>query len=203
MTATAMPTGLLQSEPVNVIVVDWSTYASGSYSTASNYVRVVASDLAELLQVQIQVFDTLHLVGFNLGAHIVGLTGRFFNGNVAQITALDPSKYDDKLVNTDAIYVEVIHTDGFGLFSNGLGEQLGDSDFFPNGGNNQPGCYKSNSCNHDRAWKFFAASIMEAEFDAHCCNSITQMKLNNCRGGITYRMGSNNITKPRQVNQKF
>ncbi|KAM3963627.1 pancreatic lipase-related protein 2-like, partial [Aphomia sociella] len=188
---------LLDSEDVNVIVVDWSTYASGSYSTANTFVPVIASYLADLL-LSHGINDNLHLVGFNLGAHIVGLAGRRLN-NVARITALDPSKCDFKLQNTDANYVEVIHTDGFGLLSNGLGELLGDSDFFPNGGNNQPGCYTSNSCNHDRAWRFFTASIMDANFDAHCCNSITQMKLNNCRGGVTYRMGSNDLTKSRNA----
>lgn len=47
-----------------------------------------------------------------------------------------------KLDSSDAIYVDVIHTDGSGLFADGFGllQSLGHADFFPNGGRTQPGC---------------------------------------------------------------
>ncbi|XP_026751884.1 inactive pancreatic lipase-related protein 1-like [Galleria mellonella] len=181
------------TEDVNVIVVDWSEYASLSYSNADRHLLNVATYFVDFLV--IQGFnsrpETIHLVGFDLGAHIVGLTGRRFP-NIARITALDPSKSSYRLQKTDAIYVEVIHTDGNGLFSNGLGTQLGDLDFFPNGGNSQPGCL-SNSCDHNRAWQFFAASQRLNTFLAHCCNSMTQMKYNSCRGGGFIQMGGNTL----------
>ncbi|XP_059046478.1 lipase member I-like [Achroia grisella] len=181
-------------EEVNVIVVDWSQYASLSYSNADRHLLTVASHLVDFLIIQgfNNKPETIHLVGFNLGAHIVGLTGRL-GPNIARITALDPSKSSYRLQKTDAMYVEVIHTDGSGILSNGLGIQLGDLDFFPNGGNSQPGCIASNSCDHNRAWQFFAASLRLNQFPSHCCTSMTQMKYNNCRGGATIPMGGHGV----------
>ncbi|XP_026752077.2 pancreatic lipase-related protein 2-like [Galleria mellonella] len=192
---------LLIYENVNVIVVDWSVYARLSYSRADNYVREIAQDLSNLLISQYETFgggvapEKLHLVGFNLGAHIVGQTGRYlrsFGNSVARITALDPSKSSYRLQQSDAEYVEVIHTDTNCPLANGLGTQLGDLDFYPNGGNKQPGCFGFNTCDHNRAWEFFAASQGLNSFSARCCTSKTQMKLNTCRG-TEIRMGGNDL----------
>ncbi|KAI5749856.1 hypothetical protein M8J76_010751 [Diaphorina citri] len=48
----------------------------------------------------------------------------------------------------DAHYVDVIHSDGARHWSEGLGlfEAIGHSDYFPNGGLDQPGCeHKKNA----------------------------------------------------------
>lgn len=67
------------------------------------------------------------------------------------ILGLDPAKplYEnsgpkDRLHITDAIFVDVIHTNGD---KNGLFKSLGHIDFFPNGGKVQPNCGKSDKCN--------------------------------------------------------
>ncbi|GBM93381.1 hypothetical protein AVEN_144858-1, partial [Araneus ventricosus] len=47
-----------------------------------------------------------------------------------------------KLDRTDALFVDVIHTDGGGI---GMVEPIGHVDFYPNGGQIQAGCTASNS----------------------------------------------------------
>lgn len=58
-------------------------------------------------------------------------------GKIGKIIGLDPAspffKYDDhdgRLTNTDAIYVEAIHTNGGKL---GWPQPIGSASFFPNG----------------------------------------------------------------------
>jgi len=62
----------------------------------------------------------------------------------ARFTALDPARptFDSKgpgerIDKSDAIQVQVIHTNAGNL---GIEEMIGDSDFYPNGGTQQPGC---------------------------------------------------------------
>ncbi|XP_013183127.1 inactive pancreatic lipase-related protein 1 [Amyelois transitella] len=181
---------LLESQNVNVIAVDWSIIASLSYSLAQNSVLSVGEYMAGFLALQNINPASLHLVGFNLGAHVVGVAGRRL-GRVARITALDPSMSNVRLTSTDANYVEVIHTDGS---SNGLGVQIGHADFFPNGGGSQPGCWGNDACSHNRAWLYFVASIRDNTFNARCCRTIRQKNLDRCRGAYL-PMGGNELIK--------
>lgn len=48
---------------------------------------------------------------------------------------------EHKLDKSDALFVDVIHTDGFG---DGKIERSGHVDFYMNGGVNQPGCWNGN-----------------------------------------------------------
>ncbi|KAJ8730672.1 hypothetical protein PYW08_002085 [Mythimna loreyi] len=182
-------------EPHNVIVVDWERDASYSYSTASGRVPFVARDLENLLirfitsSVQVSNF---HLVGFGLGAHIAGIANRWYSEQygyaegVGRITGLDPSgsgwgTNSQRLRNTDAGYVEVIHTDGSGVLANGIGTAIGDVNFYVNGGSNQPGCL-THSCSHNRAYEIFAASMYNHDLVGFPCSSTTQLNLNRCTG---------------------
>ncbi|XP_047019325.1 lipase member I-like [Helicoverpa zea] len=196
-----------QDPSLNVIVVDWSREASFSYSVAVESVPLVAKDLGDFI---IMFFPTatdvakLHLVGFGLGAHVVGIAGRQVAaaavppGLVQRITGLDPSRRQwgansARLRRTDAAYVEVIHTDGSGLFSNGIGTAIGDIDIYANGGSNQPGCL-TNTCSHERAYELFAASMFNTELKAVPCSSTTQLNLNLCRGN-PLEIGGVRLTK--------
>ena len=106
---------------------------------------------------------------------------------LGRITGLDPAEphfeYTHpsvRLDETDAYYVDVIHTDARPLMSFGLGmwQRCGHSDFYPNGGLVMSGCEdgimshvaeeKGNwayalrrilSCNHIRAYEYFIDSI--------------------------------------------
>lgn len=128
-------------------------------------------------------WGSLHLVGHSLGAHICGfaakeLRRRQSKWRIERITGLDPAqpcfKNADstmKLHKTDALFVDIIHTNGRLLSEIGLGlpEPIGELrficgscffyvtlefrvsllpghvDFYPNGGRIQPGCIRIDS----------------------------------------------------------
>lgn len=87
----------------------------------------------------------LHCIGHSLGGHVCGYSGKAVNGTMGRITGLDPAlplfDYDvpeERLADTDALFVDVIHTCGGYL---ALHNPLGHADFFPNDGTMvQPGC---------------------------------------------------------------
>lgn len=79
-------------------------------------------------------------------AHIAGAAGkRTRTGTINSIIGLDPAgplftvnDVANRLASGDAEYVEVIHTDTANL---GIGDPIGDVDFYPNGGTGMPGCW--------------------------------------------------------------
>lgn len=126
-----------------------------------------AKFLNYLLKIGAKASD-IHLIGHSLGAHISGFAGRFIScGKVKRITGipicfeirhllglyvilitfsgLDPALPGfshgfkvDRLLPSDADFVDIIHTSGGVL---GFLDNLGHADFFPNGGvPPQPGC---------------------------------------------------------------
>lgn len=70
----------LAVQDVNVIVVDWNRLANGAYTTAVRGVPDVGRHLGLFIQWLFNNFggnyNSLHLVGFSLGAHVVGNAGR-------------------------------------------------------------------------------------------------------------------------------
>jgi len=133
-----------------------------------------------------------HLVGHSLGAHVVGKAGRVFKResenqkSMQRITGLDPAgprfvkgpilpaipELNENRFNDDvASFVDVIHTCGglrpaaFWIVSR-LGDlhQLGDADFYPNGGEEQIGCEQDDweglcGCSHGKAVTYYLESI--------------------------------------------
>ncbi|CAG9790951.1 unnamed protein product [Diatraea saccharalis] len=187
----------------NVIVLDWRPLAMRNYITSAGGVPEVGRNLGRFLAFLSSVtgigLDTVHLVGFSLGAHLVGNAGRELGGKVARITALDPAGplfnlNSNKVRSDDAIYVEGIHTDGGLSISLGIGYSIGDVDFFPNGGNNQPGCFTTSICSHNRAWRVFAATVSYNHLEGRSCSNILQINLNTCRGD-RLRMGNGELYK--------
>ncbi|XP_076261784.1 pancreatic triacylglycerol lipase-like [Rhynchophorus ferrugineus] len=181
---------LLDAEDVNVIKVDWSKHAGKNYITAKNAVPKIGQISAKFFQNIILSYDysvaSYTLVGFSLGAHIVGNVGKYFNGTIPIIIGLDPAKplvnVKDKsyALNTeDAQYVQIIHTDAG---SAGLKDAIGHADFYPNDGKNQPGCTLKVGCSHARAWEYFAESITSNRFVSQKCDSYNKYKNNQCTG---------------------
>ncbi|XP_041975195.1 lipase member H-A-like isoform X2 [Aricia agestis] len=174
----------------NVIVLDWSRLANNPlYSTAAAGVPNVGQHLGNFL---IWLFNTaggnwnnLHLVGFSLGAHVVGNAGRTASGRPGRVTGLDPAGPswggNSLALNTNSgVYVESIHTDGGFL---GIMDAISNADFYPNGGKNpQPGCWIS-TCSHGRAPELFASSVRTNHFIGRQCGNIWEAELSTCNGG--------------------
>lgn len=74
----------------NVVTVDWSIFANQLYSAAAAAVPRIGLGLAEFIDLLVAsqrvIYGRLHLVGFGLGAHVVGVAGRNVNGTIARIT---------------------------------------------------------------------------------------------------------------------
>ncbi|KFO24156.1 Lipase member I, partial [Fukomys damarensis] len=187
---------LLNKEDINLIVVDWNQGAATFiYSRAVKNTKKVAEILSRYIQnllVQGASLDNFHFIGMSLGAHICGFVGKRFHGEVGRITGLDPAgpKFSGKPLNsrldyTDAKFVDVIHSDTDGL---GLQEPLGHIDFYPNGGNKQPGCPTSIfsgleyiKCDHQRAVHLFMASLKtNCSFVSFPCRSYKDFKSSLC-----------------------
>lgn len=112
--------------------------------------RVLAKVIDALVAHGMQLQD-LTIVGHSLGCHISGLAAKQLksDGKIGVIVALDPASVlfdyfntEKRLCDTDAEYVQVIHTDS-GHYS--FEYPLGHADFYPNGGRNQPGCKAKNA----------------------------------------------------------
>ncbi|XP_049872126.1 pancreatic lipase-related protein 2-like [Pectinophora gossypiella] len=185
----------------NVIIIEWRRLAMSDYVTAVLGVPAVGRGLGQFLNFLHRTtgapFDSMHLVGFSLGSHLVGNAGRELGGRVSRVTGLDPAGplwvYNSNKINqNDARYVEGIHTDG-GYLGLGIGDAIGNADFFPNGGKSQPGCL-TGICDHNRAWELFAATVTHNHLIGRQCDNAWQITWNNCNGP-EHRMGNSDLRK--------
>ncbi|GFU08779.1 lipoprotein lipase [Nephila pilipes] len=153
-----MKDALIAREKCNVIVVDYGQVEC-SYEEERIHLQNFGNDVAKFISnlvvsKNIQLQD-IHLVGYSIGAHLAGLTGkaikRKLKGLIGRITGLDPAGpnyyYADttqRLDATDASFVDVIHTNAACSRLQGLGllHSIGHFDFYVNGGTFQPGCKK-------------------------------------------------------------
>ncbi|XP_022916020.2 uncharacterized protein [Onthophagus taurus] len=206
-----MRSALLEEEDVNVICVDWTNGATlPNYVKASANTRLVGKQLAIFLKGLSEnvglPLENMHLIGFSLGAHVAGFAGSEL-GNLSRITGLDPAgplfESQDpraRLDQSDAAFVDVIHSNGENLILGGLGswQPMGHVDFYPNGGRMQKGCtnlfvgaltdiiWSAGSegrslCNHRRAYKFFTDSIYpRCHFPAFPCDSYDDFLAGHC-----------------------
>ncbi|KAL4235573.1 hypothetical protein ACF0H5_003969 [Mactra antiquata] len=220
---------LLKKEPMTVITVDWGSGSGFPYSQAAANTRVVGAEISRLINFLRQQgvrLNQFHLIGHSLGAHIVGYAGNRVPG-LRRITGLDPADPDfsntDAVVHldkTDADFVDIIHSDGAEFdYISGFGwmQEVGHIDFYPNGGENQPGCPTESvgsivdaayfqgvedaadtlSCSHSRSIYLFTESINSVcPFVGHPCNSIEELDNNQngcmrCSSGVCPQMGYN------------
>ncbi|XP_026315673.1 phospholipase A1 member A-like [Hyposmocoma kahamanoa] len=184
----------------NVIVVDWAVAASNP-QIAPDAVPAIGENIAELVK-HLVMFGKiskakLHLVGFDLGAHVVGCAGRLIR-DVARITGLNPVGGEQWMLSrshlrsTDAKYVEAIHTE---VSEIGLPVAVGEVDFFPNGGVRQPGC-QNIECSHNRAWQLFAASLTNGPIMGYRCSSVDEaLNLQGPCTGYALPLGNNDLVK--------
>nr|CAD7435118.1 unnamed protein product [Timema monikensis] len=139
----------LPLEQCNVVCVDWSAGAAvPNYVRAAANARLVGRQVSMLMAGLGTPLENVHIIGFSLGAHVAGFAGAQLK-NVSRITGLDPAgplfESQDpraRLDSTDAMFVDVIHSNGENLILGGLGswQPMGHVDFYPNGGRMQKGC---------------------------------------------------------------
>ncbi|XP_018427679.1 PREDICTED: pancreatic lipase-related protein 2-like [Nanorana parkeri] len=189
---------LLKVSDVNCFCVDWRGGSFALYTQSANNVRVVGAEIAYFLNFLQAVYDyhmsDVYLVGHSLGAHVAGEAGKRQKG-IGRASGLDPAgPYFEntppsvRLDPTDALFVDVIHTDGssmallgkFGFVGFGMKQTVGNVDFFPNGGKRMPGCdqifpihgnlddvieglYGKVFCSHQMSVKFFTESILRPD----------------------------------------
>ncbi|EHA99630.1 Pancreatic lipase-related protein 2 [Heterocephalus glaber] len=204
---------MFQVESVNCICVDWWAGSLTTYSQAVQNVRVVGAEVAYLLQVLSTELrydpEDAHVIGHSLGAHAAAEAGRRLEGRLGRITGLDPAEpcFQDtpeevRLDPSDAMFVDVIHTDIAPIipsFGFGMSQTVGHLDFFPNGGEEMPGCNKnilstiidlnglwegiSNvvACNHLQSYKYYSSSILNPDgFLGYPCASYQEFQENGC-----------------------
>lgn len=194
-----------RDEDYNVITVDW-TKGSGNWLAKQlncvvkfKVVPKVGEAIADLILDLIDKQDTnilyVTLVGHSLGAHVAGIAAKKLDQagqKVPRIVGLDPalpgfknSREQDRLAPTDAIYVEVIHTNPDKL---GFMTPLGTADFYPNYGRDwswlgnvrQPTCFLP-SCSHAWSFELFAESIRNpTAFQGVRCDNLDDMKKGRC-----------------------
>lgn len=204
----------LNAKDSNVIVVDYSSLVDfDHYVDAGVITPTVAdavSDLIALLKSNFNLdLKQLHLVGYSLGGQIAGLTGQLiskkFQQKIQYITALDPigliftpdMDADKRLSADDAEYVEVVHTNTGGR---GFSDVCGDVDYYPNGGDKQPGCdSEDDECSHRRAYELIPDMWKPEpgyELILTKCASLEEMDDGSCRW-LNKKMGDlHNLPSP-------
>ncbi|KAH8271749.1 hypothetical protein KR044_003999, partial [Drosophila immigrans] len=177
---------LLDNADVYVISIDYGPLVrSPCYTQAVQNLPLVSRCLAQLINNLVSKGivqnDQIHIIGFSLGGQLAGQTANHLTRKLKRITGLDPAKplfilgSDNRRLDAgDAEFVDVIHTDTLGR---GMLRPMGHVDFYPNFGPLQPGCIEENpddpgSCNHERAPRFYGASINSTQgFWGRQCSS--------------------------------
>ncbi|XP_035213206.1 pancreatic triacylglycerol lipase-like [Stegodyphus dumicola] len=153
---------LLTRTECNVFVVEWGFEGSHWYDEAVADIRIVGAEVGLYIQRFMNTsnlnLDLVHIIGHGLGAQASGYAGKWIresrNISIGRITGLDPAgpffngvSEAVRLDKSDASFVDVIHTnvDGKHLEGYGLKEPIGHADFYPNGGESQPGCGTASS----------------------------------------------------------
>ncbi|KAL8596193.1 hypothetical protein ACOMHN_021233 [Nucella lapillus] len=207
-----MASELLQEGDYNVVIVDWAFGSLSLYGQATANTRVVGAMIAQLITFLQNTTgarpEDMHIIGHSLGAHIAGYAGERLR-YLGRITGLDPAEpyfqNTDRVVRldpTDALFVDVIHTDGGPFYSTDVGmgmmQACGHVDYYVNGGHDQPGCGRSPvvhllqdgvleglremvACNHLRSYHLFTETINSVcPFDAFRCASEDDFNQGRC-----------------------
>lgn len=144
----------------NVIITDWSPSSSSYYQYARYKVGTTGIAVSKFLEFLNVNYETLQLVGYDLGAHVAGIAGKnTVRGRISRIIALDPSRqlFNENTVASrisagDARVVVVFHSNGGQL---GIFPRIGDLDYYINNGVTQPECSTNsnnvNECSHYRS----------------------------------------------------
>ena len=180
-----------------------------------------AAKLVQLLD-DYGVLDNIQLVGHSLGAHVVGFLAKEVTalglGKLRRLTGLDPAfpffelaGPDGRVDKSDADFVQIIHTNSGFLWEGCLSIKapIGHVDFYPNGGDHQPGCTDAcfidcynmtiidllkGGCSHARSLQYFAETIHGISggdnlMVGRLCDSWEELQSGTCCGAPTAVMG--------------
>ncbi|KAK9892108.1 hypothetical protein WA026_018311 [Henosepilachna vigintioctopunctata] len=191
----------------SVIQVDWEIGSFQSIGSSVDSTESLGSNLATMINIMVSnhnvSIENIVLFGHSLGAQACGWTGKYLsrttNQKLKRIIAFDPygvlfsERPDSRRLNrNDAEVVHVIHTDGDYI---GFLHPCGTIDFYPNGGQSQPGCSKIDLknplkllmdfvwCDHIRSFDYFVEAVEDKNtFLAHQCYNKKALDQRNCHG---------------------
>ena len=202
----------------NVIGVDWSKGAKTSfYAQAVANTQIVGAIVARFIKQLIQLNrniltpDDFAVLGHSLGAQTAGFVGTHFKQEkIRTIIGLDPAgpAFSDipethRLDPSDAKLVVSVHTNGGEVLGDhfGIADPSGHYAFFPNGGDDQPGCEKTRAvtnvllkgistgisdtivCSHRRAYRLVQVNetlLTTAHSIGYRCPSYEDFKQGKC-----------------------
>lgn len=166
----------------NVIVTDWSSISSPYYQVARYRVDTTGIAVSRFLDFMNLNFNTLHVIGYDLGAHIAGIAGKnTARARINRIVGLDPSRplfnentSANRLSIGDAALVEVFHSNGDQL---GIFAPLGNIDYYINNGKVQAECGNTNAeCSHYRSVITYSRIInRQNNFIVNPCMNINEL----------------------------
>lgn len=197
--ADTLVNALLHRSPVVLVLDTRTTFCRGYVGSASRVSSVSQKVYRFIKNIYSEGYppSAIHLIGFSLGAHVAGMTGKLvqsrLNQKIGKITALDPARPcftqlpQYRLNRRDANFVQVIHTSAGVL---GLEHPIGHTDVYVNGVSSpQPECREravSLECDHAQAWKLFSASITnERSLLGRKCNTWSELSSGWCSGNET------------------
>ena len=153
----------------------------------------------------------VHCIGHSLGAHVCGFLGNALEastgskmfrvsgldpagpqfttelvpGTLSIYKPLEPSLRDQRLDETDAQVVDIVHTDGNQW---GTMRPLGDVDFYVGKsleilGNEQAGCEGADLCDHSKSIEFYRDSTQTENIhkDVLECEIVSELRVQGCR----------------------
>lgn len=175
---------LVEKDNFFVISFDWKKGACDggapfieylAYPKAVENTRLVGKYVAEFTKMLVNKYkvpmSNIRVIGHSLGAQVSGFAGKQVQklnlGKYSEIIGLDPAgplfrwnQCSDRICETDAEYVQILHTSEL----KGTMTLLGTVDFYINYGKNQPGCGIDESCSHARAVEYFTECVKR-----ECC----------------------------------
>lgn len=157
---------------------------SARYQRAAGDSRLVARALARTLLGLVNDHEyelaRVHLVGFGVGAHVVGFVAdelHYFDDydKLGRLTLLDPTAplFVAKLGLSHlsgrgrAAFTDAVHTSSVDSCGYGIPGSLGDLDVYVNGGQRQPKCRSSAMCSHVAALVYYALTVEQCATRAH------------------------------------
>ncbi|XP_054931833.1 uncharacterized protein [Dermacentor andersoni] len=155
---------------------------SAQYQQAAGDSRLVARAVARTLSGLVNdhgyELARIHLLGFGVGAHVVGFVAdelRYFDDSdkLGRLTLLDPTAplFVAKLGLAHlsgpgrAAVSEAVHTSSAARCGYGIVERLADLDVYVNGGERQPRCRSSAMCSHVVALVYYARTMERCATD--------------------------------------